>query len=119
MSSLSFKYVENISQMSTLYSAMDMFINPSIVETFSYTNLEASLHNTPVLSLKNGGSSDTISDNLNGFELESINDIISKISELLLPNSSYNKIAQNSRSFVLDKFSFNHVNKQLVDFYNL
>jgi glycosyltransferase involved in cell wall biosynthesis len=119
MSSLNFKYVENTSQMSILYSAMDVFINPSIVETFSYTNLEASLHNTPVLSLKNGGSSDTISANLNGFELESINDIISKISELLLPNSSYNKIAQNSRSFVLDKFGFDHVNKQLVDFYNL
>lgn len=119
MSSLTFKYVKNTSQMSILYSAMDMFINPSIVETFSYTNLEASLHNTPVLSLKNGGSGDTISANLNGFELESINDIISKISELLLPNSSYNKIAQNSRSFVLDKFSFNSVNKQLVDFYNL
>ena len=119
MSSLSFKYVENTSQMSILYSAMDMFINPSIVETFSYTNLEASLHNTPVLSLKNGGSSDTILANLNGFELESINDLISKISELLVPNSSYNKIAQSSRSFVLDKFSFNRVNKLLVDFYNL
>jgi glycosyltransferase involved in cell wall biosynthesis len=115
--SLKLEHTTIKSRLSIAYSAMDIFINPSIVESFSYTNIEASLHKTPVLSINNGGSRDTVCNNLNGFSFDSNSEIISKIAELIQDKTLLNSISEMSRNFVVDNFSESVVNSKLSELY--
>lgn len=50
-----------------IYSAADLFIMPSIEETFGQVILESLACGTPIVSFPTGGALDTIKDNFNGF----------------------------------------------------
>lgn len=55
-------YIENREDMRSLYSAADLFINPSKIETFGLVNIEALACGTPVVAYNNTGSSEIISE---------------------------------------------------------
>lgn len=74
---------ENIQELAKLYSATDIFINPTYVDNFPTTNLEAIACGTPVITYNTGGSPETIDlstgrvvrkGNLNGI-IEAINEL--------------------------------------------
>ena len=52
---------ENVQQLAELYSAADVFINPTWEDTFPTTNLEAVACGTPVITYKTGGSVESVS----------------------------------------------------------
>lgn len=54
---------ENIKQLAELYSAADVFINPTLEDTFPTTNLESLACGTPVITFNTGGSPEAIDDN--------------------------------------------------------
>lgn len=60
---------ENIKQLAELYSAADVFINPTLEDTFPTTNLEALACGTPVITFRTGGSPEAI-DNATGIIVE-------------------------------------------------
>ncbi len=51
---------ENIEELSSLYAAAAVFVNPTYVDTFPTTNLEALACGTPVITYNTGGSPEAI-----------------------------------------------------------
>lgn len=51
---------ENIEELANLYSAADVFVNPTLEDTFPTTNLEAMACGTPVITFRSGGSPEAI-----------------------------------------------------------
>ncbi|WP_320113086.1 glycosyltransferase family 4 protein [Draconibacterium orientale] len=53
----------NIQQLAELYSASDVFLNPTYEDNFPTTNLESMACGTPVITYKTGGSPESIDQN--------------------------------------------------------
>jgi glycosyltransferase involved in cell wall biosynthesis len=51
---------ENVEELVSFYSVADVFVNPTYVDTFPTTNLEALACGTPVVTYKTGGSPEAI-----------------------------------------------------------
>ena len=60
---------ENIHDLAALYSAANVFVNPTYIDNFPTTNLEALACGTPVITYKTGGSPEAI-DERTGFVLD-------------------------------------------------
>ena len=56
------KRTENILELASLYSIADVFVNPTYVDNFPTTNIEALACGTPVVTYKTGGSPEAIDD---------------------------------------------------------
>ncbi|MFV5694923.1 glycosyltransferase [Flavobacterium sp. LB3P122] len=54
---------ENVDQLADLYSAADVFLNPTFEDTFPTTNLESLACGTPVVTYKTGGSVESVNEN--------------------------------------------------------
>lgn len=54
---------ESTKELSKYYSMADVFVNPSLQESFSMVNLEALACSTPVVTFKSGGCTESISEN--------------------------------------------------------
>lgn len=56
------KRTENVDELAAFYSLADVFVNPTLVDNFPTTNLEALACGTPVVTFDTGGSPEAISD---------------------------------------------------------
>ena len=56
--------------MATIYSAADIFLIPSRIESFGQTAAEAQSCGTPVIGFDIGGLRDIVTHNKNGFLIE-------------------------------------------------
>jgi putative colanic acid biosynthesis glycosyltransferase len=54
---------ESVGQLADLYSAADVFLNPTFEDTFPTTNLESLACGTPVITYKTGGSVESVDEN--------------------------------------------------------
>lgn len=54
---------ENVQELATLYSLADVFVNPTYVDNFPTTNIEALACGTPVVTYNTGGSPEAIDNN--------------------------------------------------------
>lgn len=54
---------ENVAQLADLYSAADVFVNPTFEDTFPTTNLEALACGTPIITYETGGSVESVMHN--------------------------------------------------------
>ena len=54
------KRTENVRQLAELYSLADVFVNPTYVDNFPTTNIEALACGTPVVTYRTGGSPEAI-----------------------------------------------------------
>lgn len=52
---------ENVAQLADLYSAADVFLNPTFEDTFPTTNLESLACGTPIITYRAGGSVESVS----------------------------------------------------------
>lgn len=59
----------NVKELAEIYSDADVFINPTLSDTFPTTNLESLACGTPVITFDTGGSPESI-DNSSGFVVE-------------------------------------------------
>lgn len=60
---------DNIHQLASLYSSAKVFVNPTYVDNFPTTNIEALASGTPVVTYNTGGSPEAV-DNNTGFVVE-------------------------------------------------
>ena len=60
---------ENLNYLAALYSAATVFVNPTYMDNFPTTNIEALACGTPVITYNTGGSPEAI-DETNGFVVE-------------------------------------------------
>jgi len=56
------KRTENVKELAALYSSADVFLNPTLVDNFPTTNLEALACGTPVITFDTGGSPESINE---------------------------------------------------------
>jgi glycosyltransferase involved in cell wall biosynthesis len=54
---------DSVEELAALYTVADVFVNPTYLDNFPTTNLEALSCGTPVITYKTGGSPETIDDN--------------------------------------------------------
>lgn len=73
----------NVEELAEIYTAADVFVNPTLEDTFPTTNLEALACGTPVITFNTGGSPESVRENC-GFIVEkgNIGELVSKINEI-------------------------------------
>lgn len=83
----------NIKELVEIYSAADVFVNPTLEDNFPTTNLEAVACGTPIITFNTGGSVETIDRNtgyiIEKGDIETLYGIITKIN--LKEKIKYNK----------------------------
>lgn len=74
----------NVKELADIYSAADVFVNPTLEDNFPTTNLEALACGTPVISFNTGGSVESVIDGETGFIIEqgNLDGLINKLREI-------------------------------------
>ncbi len=100
---ISIHRTQNQRQLAKIYTAADVFINPTREENFPTVNIEALACGTPVLTFKTGGSPEIVNDTC-GSVVE-VNDIDEMIKEILYTcnNAPYKSENCIKRAKVFDK----------------
>lgn len=101
--------------MSIVYSASDVFVTPSLQESFGKTTIEALLCGTPVIASATGIAPEIIN-NANGIVLDEITDI--SILEALRFIQSNNYDRESIRDCVFDKFCPQRIAQEHIAVYN-
>lgn len=106
---------ENIDELVAFYNAADIFVNPTLVDNFPTTNLEALACGTPVVTFDTGGSPEAI-DEESGFVVDKKD--IDQLCEVILQlkNNSKNRLHQNCRNRAVQHFN---KDDRYMDYVNL
>lgn len=106
---------ENVKELAQLYSSADVFVNPTYVDNFPTTNIEALACGTPVVTYRTGGSPEAVDQNT-GYVVEKSNiDMLgSAIKETLSKDTAEIERACRQRAIRL----YNK-NERFMDYINL
>jgi phosphatidylinositol alpha-1,6-mannosyltransferase len=103
------------------YAAADLFIMPNIpvegdMEGFGIVLLEANMARTPAVAADLEGIKDVIAQGKNGYRVPTLDaeQFAQKVHETLSNNLEH--FSEQSRSYVQEQFSWNHVAQQYVDY---
>ncbi len=113
---IGFERTKDVNELAELYSAADVFVNPTLEDTFPTTNLEAQSCGTPVITFKTGGSPEAIS-GLTGIVVEKgdVSGLINAIQEVRKNTRAF--YSENCRKRVLDLFDKKNAFKNYIDLY--
>ena len=112
------KFIEkpNKSIIASYYNSSDVFIFSSVTETQGLVLAEALAGGTPVIALNAAGSCDVIQNGVNGFLVETKEEMINKIN-LLSQDSVLHERLQYGAWATGNEFSPKNMTQKLVDFY--
>lgn len=80
---LSIGVTQNVRELAEIYSASDLFVNPTREDTFPTVNIEALACGTPVLTFNTGGSGEIIDKNCGAVvEKDDVDGLLNKIIEI-------------------------------------
>ena len=97
-------YVNNIETLTEIYSAADVFVNPSRMETFGKVTAEAMACGTPAIVYNNTGNKELVNDSVGACAKNlDINDLIAKIRFVLAKGKAFYK--ENCINSVKERFS--------------
>lgn len=105
-------------QLSEVYASADLFVFPSLTETFGNVVLEAMASGLPVLAANEGGPKNIIQEGKTGFLLEPKNEkAFNERIDLLIDNRPlYDEIKENALSYARN-VSWDNIIKQLYKYY--
>lgn len=84
------KRTENVRQLAELYSLADVFVNPTYVDNFPTTNIEALACGTPVVTYRTGGSPEAIDEKTG---------VVVNQGDLSLLQTAVESVAKNKSSY--------------------
>jgi len=95
--------------------ASDAFIRPSRTEGFGNSFVEAMAAEIPVIATTAGGIKDFLFDNQNGLEvgIDNVEDVVSKTQLLMSDSDLKNKIVENAKKMVAEKYDWELVSRQM------
>lgn len=99
------------------YNLADIYVLPSIFESFGMTVLEAMACGTPVVASKNGGTEEIITNGEDGFLFGDEEEMVDKINFLLENKALRKKLGKKARNKILRKFSWQKVAKRTEKLY--
>ncbi len=104
--------------LTTLYSAIDVMVVPSLQENLSNVIMESLACETPVVGFNIGGNGDMLEHKINGylatpFESEDL----AKGIEWVIDNENYEELCKNAREKVLEEFESKIVAKKYISLY--
>jgi len=108
------------SKLPQLYAACDIFVLPSLKEPFGIVLLEAMATSKPLIGSKVGGIPDIIRDNVNGFLFEAgnVNELTSRLSELVIDSKLRTKMGKMGREISLNIFNYKTIAKKTLEIYS-
>ena len=111
--------IDNIQKLATIYSASNLMVVPSRLESFGQTASEAQSCGTPVIAFKTSGLKDIVEDGETGYLIEKYNYKImaEKIIDLFKDKSKLNYLGKNARRNAIKKFSQEIVAKKYLKLY--
>ncbi len=111
------QYIPN-SQLNKLYSKSDVFVLPSLSDSFSLATLEAMASGLPVIISENVGAKDFISEGENGFiiPIRNVLEITYKLDLLYNSKSLTKRMGENARD-VAANVTWDQYSERLIDFY--
>ena len=114
-----FGRIDSIKMLSTIYSAADIFVIPSRIESFGQTAAEAQSCGTPVAGFDIGGLKDIITHEKNGFLVEPFNTkkMALAIENLLKEEEKILKFSNASRENAISNWAYKKVAKSHINFY--
>lgn len=108
--------ISDLSRLSAVFSASDLFVSPSYAETFGKTLTEALACGVPVVSYPNAGARDIIVDDNDGILCESFT--VPALAQAITQALSHNYDEDALRQRVLKRFSNNVVVNSYCSVYN-
>ena len=111
--------INSVEKLSNIYSAADIFIIPSRIESFGQTAAEAQSCGTPVAGFNIGGLKDIIAHNKNGILIEPFKTkkMALAIEKLLQEEEKILKFSKASRENALHNWDNKKVAKSHINFY--
>lgn len=97
-----------------LYSAIDIFVTPSLAENLSNTIMESLSCGTPVVAFDIGGNSDMITHQYNGYLAQNTQDLSNGI---LWSIRNLDFLRKNTRPTILQKFDYSVVAPKYIQQY--
>jgi len=103
-----------------LYAAADVYVLPTLIETFGMVLVEAMAAGLPIVTTDAPGVCDVIDDGVTGIKTQVRNsDQITKtIIEVINNKILYNKLSENSKKIASEIYDWNVVTDQYISFYN-
>lgn len=99
----------NAAELAEIYTAADVFVNPTYEDNYPTVNLEAQACGTPVITYRTGGSIESVPDE-NIVEKGELNSLLEKI------NGTY-KVNPNIRNNIFEIFDLNNMVKEYTNLY--
>lgn len=95
--------------------ASNAFIRPSRTEGFGNSFVEAMAAEIPVIATTAGGIKDFLFDNQNGLEvgIDNVEDVVSKTQILMHDSDLKNRIIENAKKMVAEKYDWELVSRQM------
>lgn len=101
------------------YTESDIFVVPSVYESFGLIYIEAMAYGKPVICCDTGGASEVVENGVTGFLVPASNSdlLAERILELLKNKELRKKMGRNGRIRVQNKFSSRQMAKMTADLY--
>ena len=108
------KRTDNQEDLVKLYSLADVFVNPTLEDTYPTVNIEAIACGTPVVTYDTGGCKEQISEKT-GFVCENYEDLVKKINYCIKKDFKNNSFSNKE---VIQKFDSSFCYKKYIDLYD-
>lgn len=102
-----------------LYKNADIYLSPSLYESFGLVFLEAMNYKLPVIGCNEGGMKELITNDLNGYLIEKENseELASVLEKLIKNPNLITEMGSNGFKILNDKFTSEIMTKNTLDFY--
>jgi len=116
--SINLSYLNSESKIADVYSAVDLFVLPSLEDNLPNTVMESLACGTPVVAFKNGGMPEMIDHQKNGYlaKYKSATDLAKGIYQILF-QSDRELFSANARKKVMENYTHEIIAKKYIELY--
>lgn len=110
----------NHAEIADYYNNLDIFVIPSVRESFGVSVLEASACGLPVIATNTGGLPEVVINNVTGIlvPVQDVNAIADALEKLIVDKSMRESFGNSGRQFVVEQYSWNNCLEKMINSYH-